>query len=130
LLDEFLPKVLVVRNQFERRWQAEVVPVIGQQLHAERVNRAEERAIESAHHFGREFVFENLLASTLLHLVRCAIRKSYDNETGQDISRVWGAGDLQNAICDGARLPRTGRSYDGKITVEFIRESTSVGLVA
>jgi hypothetical protein len=94
------------------------------------VNRAEEGSIESAHHFGRKFVFENFLASALLHLVRGAIRKSYDNETGQDISRVWGAGDLQNAICDGARLPRTGRRYHGKITIEFIRESTPVGLVA
>jgi hypothetical protein len=71
-----------------------------------------------------------LLASALLHLVGRAIRKSYDHEAGQDISRVWGAGDLQNAICDGTRFPRTGRSYDGKITIEFIRESTPVGLVA
>jgi hypothetical protein len=65
-----------------------------------------------------------------LHLVRSAVRKSYDNEAGQDISRVWGAGDLQNAIRDGTRFPRTGRSYDRKITIEFIRKSTSVGLVA
>jgi serine/threonine protein kinase len=41
----------------------------------------------------------------LLHLVRRAIRKSYDNETRQDVSRVWGAGDLQNAVRDGTRFP-------------------------
>jgi hypothetical protein len=65
-----------------------------------------------------------------LHLVRSAVRKSYDNEAGQDISRVWGAGDLQNAIRDGTRFARTGRGYDGKIAIEFICESTPVGLIA
>jgi len=65
-----------------------------------------------------------------LHLVRSAVRKSYDNEAGQDISRVWGAGDLQNAIRDGTRFTRTGRSYDGKTTIQFMSESTPVGLVA
>jgi hypothetical protein len=71
-----------------------------------------------------------LLPGPLLHLVRRAIRKSYDNEAGQDISRVRGAGDLQNAIRDCTRFPRTGGGYDGKITIEFICESTPIGLVA
>ena len=106
------------------------MPVIGQQFHAERVNRSEECAVECIHHFGRKFFFEDLLPGALLHLVRRAIREGHDHETRQDLSRISRPRDLQNAVRDCARLTRSGGSHHGKIPVEFIGESTPIGLIA
>ena len=54
-LDEIPPKIVVIDQQLERRGQTKMMSVIGQQLHAERVDSAEEGAVESGLHFRRRF---------------------------------------------------------------------------
>ena len=130
LLHELLPEILVVGDQLERRGQAKIMAVVREQLHAKGVDRSEKGAVERAHNFRRKFIFEDLLAGALLHLVRGAIREGDDDELRQNFARIWRACDLQNAIGDRAGLARAGRGHDREIAIEFFHESTPFRLIA
>ena len=65
LLHKFLPEIVIIAEQLERRGQAEIMTVIGQQLHAKRVDRAEESAIERRLNFRAQIFREQ-------ELPRCA----------------------------------------------------------
>ena len=122
-LHKFLPKVVVVAQQFERRGQTEIMTVVGQQFHAKGVDRAEEGAIECSLHLRSQFRLEKDLPRALLHFVRRAICESDDDQARQNFRRVDRTRDRQNALRDSSGLPRTGRCYDRKISIQFVGKS-------
>src|SRR6266705_6020816 len=122
-LHKFLPEVVVVAQQFERRWQTEIMTVVGQQFHAEGVDRAEEGVIECGLHLRSQFLFENDLPRALLHFVRGAICESDDDQARQNFRSVDRTRDRQDALRDRSGLARTGRCDDRKISIQFIGES-------
>ena len=130
LLDELLPEVFVVGNQFERRGQTEIMPVVRQQLHAKGVDRAEEGAVERAHDFRVEVLRQNLLAAPLLHFVRRAIRERHHHQTWEDFPGLTRTRDFKDPVRDCAGFSRTGGRNDGKIAIEFFREPIPIRLIA
>jgi len=76
--------------------------VVGQQFHAERVDRSEKCAVERVHNLGRKFLFKDLLPGALLHLVRRTVREGHHHKARKDFSRISRTRDLQYAIGDGA----------------------------
>ena len=83
LLDEFIPEIVIVRDQLEWRGQAEIVPVVIQQLEAKSVNGSEPGAIERRQNFGLRLCKKDLFARALLHFVRGAVGESENDETWQ-----------------------------------------------
>ncbi|HEY8835099.1 MAG TPA: hypothetical protein VIM09_05900 [Chthoniobacterales bacterium] len=81
LLDELIPEIVVIRDQLERRGQAEIMPVVVQQLETKSVNGSEPGPIERGQDFRPRFSEKNLFARALLHFIGRPIRKREDNET-------------------------------------------------
>src|SRR4051794_14514315 len=97
LLNEGLPQFLVVlRHKIEGSWQAKIMPVVGQYLHAKAVNRPEECAIERGLHRRRAMLLQNQLPCPLLHFVRRAMGKSHDDQPRKDVERVRSASVLHD----------------------------------
>src|ERR1700676_4440866 len=88
---------------------------VGQEFHAERMDRTEEGAIECNLHFRAQIFVEQSLSRALLHFVCRAIRESDDNEARQDFRGSSRTRDRQNALRDCSRLARTGRCDHKKL---------------
>ena len=96
--------------------------IVPEQLHAEAVNRAEERAIESGLNGRRPMFFENALPCPLLHFVGSAMGKGDDDKVRQDVDGVCGSRELDDALSDRVRFARAGGSDHGKIAIELSSE--------
>src|SRR5437867_13199812 len=101
LLNECLPKFFVIfGNKIERRRQSKIMAIVGEQLHAEAMNRAEEGAIERGLDCWRALFFENPLSCSLLHLIRCAMSESHDHKLRQDFDSVSALCQLNDALAN------------------------------
>ncbi len=130
LLDELIPEIVVVRDQFERCRQAEIMPMVIQELEAEGVNGAKPGAIKGGQDFRPRLRAQNLFARALLHFVGGAVRESEDDETGQRRQCIGCLRQVRDAVGDGARLARTGCGDDREVAVERLREALARGLIA
>jgi hypothetical protein len=104
--------------------------VIGEQLHAEAVDRSKEGAIESGLNFVRAMLLQNALSCSLLHLIGGAVSKSYDDEVREDFDGVPALGQLDDALANRVGFARAGGRDHGKIAIEFFGESAPGGMIA
>ena len=87
LLHELAPQFFVVGDEFQICRQAEMMAVGREQLHAEAVDRAEERAIERFDNFQGKSRLEDPLSGALLHLICGAIGVSDNDQLRQSFER-------------------------------------------
>jgi hypothetical protein len=118
-LNEFAPKIFVVRKQLEGRRQPEVMTVFVQQLETKRVDRPKPGAIESAENFGRRPRAQYLFPSALLHFVSSPIREGQDNKAGQRVEGLARFCKLHDTVSDRARLARARGRDHRKIPIEL-----------
>ena len=129
LLNEFFPELIVVCDQLERCRQTEIMPVAGEQAHAEAVDRPEKGAIESSLDFGRPLFFENALPGALLHFVGSPVRERDHDKSRQDLEGAGRASDLHHSLGDRMRLAGARGSDDREIAVEFFGETAPLGMI-
>ena len=111
LLDEFIPQIVIIGDQFEPCRKTKTMTVPSEQLHTKRVDRSEERAAKRVDRFQRQAGFKNAVSRALLHFVRGAVRVGDDNQLGQPLCRaLWIFRNLDDPIRDRARFARTGGS--------------------
>src|SRR5260370_1022076 len=125
-----LPEVVVFGYQLERRWQTEIMTEVGQEFHAERVDRAEEGAIERSLHFVSQIFLEQRLPRALLHFVRRTIGEGDDDQTRQSFRGVRRTRDRQDAPRDRSGFARTRRCDYRKIVVQLAGETSAHGFIA
>ena len=130
LLHEFFPQIFVIGDQIERGRQAEVMSVIGQQLHAEAVDGAEESAIEGGVNFRPSHLLQNAMARALLHFIGGAMRERDHDESRQNFFGLWRKRDLHDALGDGVGFAGAGRGDDGKIALDFFGKAAALGMIA
>ena len=111
--------------EFQVCGQAEMMAVDREQFHAKAVDRAEEGAIERLDDFQGKPGLEDALPGALLHLVGGAVGVGDDDELRQALERLGAPRQLDDAIGDRARLARTGRGDDRKISIQLARETFS-----
>ncbi len=129
LLHKFRPEILVIREQLERRGQAEVVAVIIQEFEAEGVDGAEPRAVKSGENFRGGTAAQEFFARALLHLIRRAISEGENDETRQRGERIGRLRELHDAICDRASFAGTSCRDDGEIALQFRRKTKTLGVI-
>src|ERR1022692_471894 len=129
LLHKLIPQIVIVRDQFQIRGQAEMMPMPSEQFYAEAVNRAKKSAVERFNDFQWKSGLKNLLPRALLHFIRRAVRVSNDDQPRQPLERVRAARYLNNAVSDGASFSRAGRCDHRKISIQFARETLARFLV-
>ena len=113
----------------ELRRQAEVMPVLAEQLDAQAVDGAEEGAIESGEHLERHAGFEDALPRPLLHLRGGAIRVGDDDQRGQPIAGVLVLREGHDAVGDGAGLAAAGGGHDGEVAIQLVDEAVALRLI-
>ena len=103
---------------------------VGQEFHAERMDRAEEGEIECSLHFLSQIFLEQSLPRALLHFVRRTIGEGDDYQMRQTVRGARRTRDRQNAPRDGSGFARTGRRDHGKIAVQLAGKTSACGFVA
>src|SRR4030095_9595486 len=103
---------------------------IGQEFHAERVNRAEEGAIECSLHFLSQIFIEQSLSRALLHFVRRTIGEGDDDQTRQNFHGVRRTRDRQDAFGDRSGFAGTRRCDYRKIAVQLAGKTSADTFVA
>src|SRR4030095_4344011 len=103
---------------------------VGQELHAERMDRAEEGTVERSLHFLSQVFLEQSLPRPLLHFVRRTIGEGDDDQAWQNFSGVRRTRDRQNALRDRGGFARTGRRDYRKIAIQFSAKTSTRGFVA
>src|ERR1700757_1116906 len=103
---------------------------VDQEFHAERMDCAEEGAVECALHLLPQMFLDQGLPRTLLHFVRRTIGESDDDQLWQNFRGVRRTRDRQNALRDRSGFARTGRRDHGKIAVQLAGKTSACGFVA
>src|SRR4029077_5588797 len=103
---------------------------VGQEFHAERMDCAEEGAIECSLHFLSQIFLEQSLPRALLHFFRRSIGEGGDSEVRQSVRGVRRTRDRQNALRDRSGFARTGRRDYRKIAVQFAGKTSARGFIA
>src|ERR1700746_2758453 len=98
---------------------------IGQEFHTERMDCAEERAVECSLYFLSQIFLEQSLPGALLHFVRRAICESDDDQARQNFRGVRRTRDRQNPLRDRSGFARTGRCDYRKIAIQFAGKTSA-----
>src|SRR5204863_3718474 len=130
VLRKLLPQVVVIFDQLERRRQTKIMTEVGQEFHAERMDCAEEGAIECSLHSRSQIFLEQSLPRAVLHFVRRTIGEGDDDEARQNFCGVRRTRDRQNALRDRSGLARTRRRDYRKIAVQLVGKTSAHGFVA
>src|SRR6266542_6413288 len=103
---------------------------LGQDFHAERMDCAEEGAVERSLYFLSQIFLEQSLPRALLHFVRRTIGEGDDDQTGQNFHGVTRTRDRQDALDDRSGFARTGRRDYRKIAIQFAGKTSARGFIA
>jgi hypothetical protein len=129
LLNKFVPEIVIIGDQLERRGQAEVVAIVVQQLETKGVNGSKPGAVECRQDFGLRFRKKNLGPRALLHFIGGAIGEGEDNETRQHLLGIAGLREPRYAIGHGTGFSGARRRDHGKIPVERLGKTITGRLV-
>src|SRR5438552_4924338 len=103
---------------------------VGQESHAERMDCAEEGAVECVLHFLSQMFLEQGLPRTLLHFVRRTIGESDDDQLWQNFRGVPRTRDRHTALRDCSGVCRTGRGDYRTIAIQFASKTSARGFIA
>src|SRR6188508_3332014 len=103
---------------------------VGQEFHAERMDCAEEGAVEGCLHFLSQIFLEQSLSGALLLFVRRTIGKGDDDQARQNFRGVRRTRDRQNAFDDPGGFAGTCRCDYRKIAVRLGGKTSAYRFVA
>src|ERR1043166_6549441 len=103
---------------------------VDQEFHAERMDCAEEGAVECGLHFLPQIFLEQSLPRTLLHFVRRTIGEGDDDQPWQNFRSVRRTRDRQNALRDRSGFARTGRRNYREIAIQLVGKTRARGFIA
>src|SRR6266576_1008978 len=103
---------------------------VSQEFHAERMNCAEEGAVERSLYFLSQMFLEQSLPRALLHFVRRTIGEGDDDQTRQYFRGVRRTRDRQNPLRYRGGFARTGRRDYRKIAVQLAGKTSARGFIA
>src|ERR1051326_1442012 len=103
---------------------------VGQEFHAERMDCAEESAVECTLYFVSQIFFEQSLARALLHLIRRTVGESDNHQPWQNFRRARRTRDRENPRRYCSRFARAGRCDYRKVAIQFAGKTSAREFVA